>query len=165
MTQAECADTAPRPCTSIPSRRSVLGGLATAALAGAAVLPVPAVAIVDPIFAAIERHREASERYSAAVEASAILASDDANFDPAAALTDETTDALIAIANDLIRTEPTTLAGVVALARHLAGLEEWEEPIVDRAAFDEANGARWRRVAMTTIASAVAKIQSAGVLS
>ena len=97
-------------------RRAVLGATAVA-LAGGAAVNLAAIAAakasgnpasdklsfaVDPIFALIERHREARVAYHADLE------NDD--------LHDEERDAMIAV----LQTPPTTLAGCAAALRYVA---------------------------------------------
>jgi hypothetical protein len=99
-----------------PTRRAIVAG-ATAMPAVAALPAIAGAAQPDPIFAAIAAHRTAW----AAVDAAAIRLDDEgapqekeeAELRPLSDVEDEAQTALI-------DTEPTTMAGVVALLRHLA---------------------------------------------
>jgi len=89
------------------SRRSVLKGMPVAAVAASSALP--AIAQADPIFAAIERHKEAHKAY---------FKHDD--------LTDEEADAEVAACEQLLETIPTSKEGIRAalewLIRYEAGM-------------------------------------------
>ncbi|MDH2341523.1 hypothetical protein [Bradyrhizobium sp. SSUT77] len=119
-----------------------------AALAGLAVLPValPGAAAVgtDPIFAVIECHRELSAHYEAATSVSAKL-SEGPEFDAADAVSGERSHALHCHAAVLIRSEPTTIAGVNALIHYVGGLRQWEVPADDG----------WHQVLLGTLADAL----------
>lgn len=91
------------------SRRAVLAGaVALPALAAPAALA--AVSDVDPIFAAIERHRAAEAAHCAACEA----ADDDT-------MTEETADPVLC---ELVVMTPTTVAGCAALLLYCAKIIE-----------------------------------------
>lgn len=107
-----------------PARRRFLAQGAVTAAGGAAfglALPLSGSAqspsqVPDPIYAAIERHRELSAGYDAAVSVSAKL------FDePECDATEEVTDAactdLLDFAGRLVCSQPATLAGAIALLR------------------------------------------------
>ncbi|WFT95080.1 hypothetical protein QA633_43705 [Bradyrhizobium barranii] len=119
-----------------------------AALAGLAVLPValPCAAAVgsDPIFVVIAYHRGLSAQYDAATSVSAKL-SEGPEFDAADAVSGERSQALHGHAAVLIRSEPTTIAGVNALIHYVAGLRQWEVPADDG----------WHQVLLGTLATAL----------
>ncbi|MCP3367748.1 MULTISPECIES: hypothetical protein [Bradyrhizobium] len=81
----------------------------------------------DLIFVVIERHRELSAHYDAALSVSAKL-DGGAGFDAADEISSQRNDALAEHANVLIRSAPTTIAGVIALTRYVGSLREWELP-------------------------------------
>ena len=87
-----------------------------AVLADAAALPalsLPAIALsaqVDPIFAAIERHRKTEAAFAASSEGSGNCSDE---------LCDKSSDAYVA----LVKMTPATLAGCAALLRHLEAHE------------------------------------------
>jgi hypothetical protein len=120
----------------IQSRRALLAGapavaaavLAAGTVYNAVVLGIERTAEPDPILAVIAEHRTAVEEYNRAVMVSGAMRgygpNKDARYDAAHAATNEalyrTEDALW----DVLTTQPTTLAGVVALLAHV-GLPEW----------------------------------------
>ncbi|WP_354124585.1 hypothetical protein [Bradyrhizobium sp. LA6.10] len=99
---------------------------------------------MDPIFNVIERHRELSARYDAATSVSAKL-SEGPEFDAADAVSGERSQALHRHAAVLIRSEPTTIAGVNVLIHYVAGLRQWEVPADDG----------WHQVLLGTLADAL----------
>jgi hypothetical protein len=136
MTQAKTRLSTPPTSTSAlpadPSRRGFLAQAAVAAAAGAALgmaLPLPGSAqspasVQDPIYAAIERHRELSARYDAAVGISGSLV-EGPEFDAADQVTGAACTALLDFADSLVCSAPTTLAGAIALLRYAAALQDW----------------------------------------
>src|SRR5262249_48541562 len=101
------------------SRRTVLAGAVTVPALSISGIAVGSP-LVDPIFAAIERHRLANDRVDAAValaersgwateENRAVVETDEIWWQSLTAL---------------IKTEPTTLAGVAALLEHVLKLDE-----------------------------------------
>lgn len=139
MTQADRVLSTPPINTSAlpadPTRRGFLAQAAVAAAGGAALgvtLPLPGSAqspsqVRDPIYAAIERHRELSTRYDAAVAVSAKLF-DGPEWEAAEKITDAACAELFDFADNLVCSQPTTLAGVIALLRYAAAMQEWEMP-------------------------------------
>jgi len=126
---------------STATRRTALGALAAASLIPSTA--VEAAAPDDgPAYAAIERHRELSAAYDAASAISGKLP-DGPEFEAADAITCEKRHALITCVNELIRIQPRTLAGVTALVRYVADLEDWQVP------YDE----NWQKVFLTTLAN------------
>jgi hypothetical protein len=114
-----------------------------------------ALAGEDPIFPMIDLHRELSAQYTAAADTYCRLRSSDPEYDDAQALTHETGAALIDQADLLIRSEPTTVAGVLALMRYAAGWE-WHEKPADLEWDDE--GPSWEQLFLTTLADRLEKI-------
>jgi hypothetical protein len=155
----------PTPPTNTPidtNRRrflTVAAGASVASVGTLAVAAAPATApesaacAPDPIFAAIERHRELSAHYDAAVSISAHLPCGP-DFEAAEEITAERCHALLEHADALIRSEPTTIAGVIGLTRYVGSLEEWQTP-ADRCDMWEAS---WHRAFLGTLANALDKI-------
>ncbi|MEZ2145363.1 hypothetical protein AAE026_24195 [Bradyrhizobium sp. DN5] len=90
----------------------------------------------DLIFVVIERHRELSAHYDAALSVSAKL-DGGAEFDAADKISSQRNHVLAEHANVLIRSTPTTIAGVIALTRYVGSLREWELPDDDAWVFLE----------------------------
>jgi hypothetical protein len=134
-------------------------------LGALAVLPaMPAAAAAEPdrMIAVVERHREFSADCDAAVAISARMAVDDPEFEAADAITGERQDRLNDHAAILVRSEPTTLAGVVTLMRYVASLEEWQEPVDQDDSETEDAVAGWHQVLLSTLANAIEKISAMG---
>ncbi|MCA1363403.1 hypothetical protein I6F14_23660 [Bradyrhizobium sp. IC3069] len=98
----------------------------------------------DLIFVVIERHRELSAHYDAALSVSAKL-NEGPEFDAADKISSQRDHALAKHANVLIRSTPTTIAGVIALTRYVGSLREWELPDDDS----------WYRVFLEGLADAI----------
>ncbi|WP_036010811.1 hypothetical protein [Bradyrhizobium yuanmingense] len=117
----------------------------------------------DPIFAAIDRHRELSARLAAAMAVSTKLVNGP-EFEAADTVSGARAEDLKACGASLIRSEPATMAGAIALTRYLAGLGEWQMPTDDplaEASRDLSDD--WRRkVLLTTLANALDKISAKG---
>jgi len=75
----------------------------------------------------IERHRELLAHYDAALSVSAKLDSGP-EFDAADEISCQRNRALAEHGNVLIRSTPTTIAGVIALTRYVGSLQEWDLP-------------------------------------
>lgn len=138
------------------SRKPALAGLATVSVAWPAAATEP-----DPIFAAIERHRDLSAGYTAAVDVSSKLEAG-AEFDAADAIAGERCRSLMDHAEALIRLKPTTLAGAIALKRYFASLEEWQTPADHCEEGDTAAAADWHQMFLTTLAGALEKMMVQG---
>lgn len=98
----------------------------------------------DPIFVVIERHRELSAYYDAALSVSARL-EDEAEFNAADEISVQRNQVLAEHANVLIRSTPTTIGGVIALARYVGSVRDWELPDDDA----------WYRVFLEGLADAI----------
>ena len=98
----------------------------------------------DLIFVVIERHRELSTHYDAALSVSAKL-DGGPGFDAADEISTQRNHALAEHADVLIRSAPTTIAGVIALTRYVGSLREWELPDDDA----------WYRVFLEVLADAI----------
>lgn len=110
----------------IVTRRAVLPILAGPAVALAAGVAAPAEDPPDPVFALIEAHRSAFDAFSRAVdllEAAEKLPTDDHRLTVAQHLWDQTNDAEAAALDAVTSCRPTTLAGIVALARYVEAHE------------------------------------------
>ncbi|MCP3468066.1 MULTISPECIES: hypothetical protein [unclassified Bradyrhizobium] len=79
---------------------------------------------LDSIFDVIEHHRALSAQHDAAASISAKLV-EGPEFDVADAISEARRLALAEYADVLIHSKPTTLAGVIALSRYVAGLPPW----------------------------------------
>jgi hypothetical protein len=114
------------------TRRALLASapaVAAAVLAGTTVaLAIPRTGDVDPIIAAIAEHQAAAGEYRRAVMVSGAMRpggpNKDPGFDAASAATNDASDREQEALYDVLTTQPTTLAGVVALLAHV-GLPEW----------------------------------------
>ena len=170
MTQADRVHSTPPTNTSaLPvdaTRRGFLAQAAVAAAGGAALglaLPLPGSAgaaerVPDSIYAAIERHRELSADYTAAVDISSKL-EEGPEFEAADEISGDRCRDLLDHADALSRLEPTTLAGVIALMRYVANLEEWQTPR-DTDEFD-GTPTDWGKAFCTTVANALDRIGGA----
>lgn len=115
----------------------------------------------DPVFAAIERHRELSALADAAVAISAKFAGVSHDFEAADEVTSARNNDVDECAQALIRLEPTTMSGAIALTRYVACIGEWQMP-TDCPEWEETApdvSCDWRRqVFLTTLANALDKI-------
>lgn len=114
--------------------------------------------VPDSIYAAIERHRELSADYTAAVDISSKL-EEGPEFEAADEISGDRCRDLLDHADALSRLEPTTLAGVIALMRYVANLEEWQTPR-DSDEFD-GTPTDWGKAFCTTVANALDRIGGA----
>jgi hypothetical protein len=146
-------DTNRRRFLTVAAGASVASVGTLAAVAMPATAPDSAACAADPIFAAIELHRELSAHYDAAVSISGSLPCGP-EFEAAEEITAERCYALLDHASALIRSEPTTIAGVIGLTRYVGSLEEWQTP-ADRSDRWEAS---WHQAFANTLASALEAI-------
>ncbi|MCP3392082.1 hypothetical protein NLM27_25160 [Bradyrhizobium sp. CCGB12] len=112
--------------------------------------PPVAAAERDLIFVVIEKHRELSAHYDAAASVLAKLEGG-SEFDAADEISVQRNLALTEHANVLIRSTPTTIAGVIALTRYVASLRDWELPDDDG----------WHQVFLGGLADAIDEIAMA----
>jgi hypothetical protein len=134
-------------------------------LAGLAALPaaLPAAAATepDPIYAAIEKHRVLSADFDAALSISARLIGPE--FDAADAITSDANVKLLNHADILICSQPTSLAGVIALMRYASGLEQRQQPLdrrewnMEELAMDIPN---WHHAFLNSLTNAVEEISA-----
>jgi hypothetical protein len=112
--------------TNKQSRRAILAGAAS--IPALAIIPAAAVAAadVDPIFAAIERHREAEAAFAGAYDNDLIRNSKHSTpaTDALEARADELGDAANKLYVDLVGMTPASLAGCAALLRYLESREQ-----------------------------------------
>jgi hypothetical protein len=116
-----------RPNTPILSRRVALAGIAsTVALPTAAGIPTTAAATADPIFAAIERHKQTAAVWDVAVDVRSNFNDLDMSTDEQWEQRDELDDAVEdawapceQAGIDLVNTEPTTQAGIIAAIAYI----------------------------------------------
>jgi hypothetical protein len=158
MTQADRVHSTPPTNTSARhSRRSILGAIAGSAAAAGGIAAAeginlsantinvlapktPSKEIIpsqgiegDPIFAAIERHREACREHNEALdihmdfEEVGMTGAKLEKYNSLVAETDAAYDHLDDVGCDLINTKPTTLAGILALCRYISPLFEEED--------------------------------------
>ncbi|MGY4294612.1 hypothetical protein ACVWXN_002707 [Bradyrhizobium sp. i1.4.4] len=109
-----------------------------------------AQASTDPIFAVIERHRELTAHYDAAVSVSAKL-EEGAEFDAADEISGERSADLRDHANVLVQSKPTTIAGLIALSRYTASLREWQLP----------DDQGWHKIFLAALADAIDEVSTA----
>lgn len=111
--------------TTKQTRRTILAG--AAAFPALAIIPTTAVAAggVDPIFAAIEKHRQAEAAYTEMFDTDLIRNSKQSTPDTDAleARADELGDAANDLYVDLVTMTPTTPAGCAALLRYIEAHE------------------------------------------
>ena len=132
MTQADSVHSTPPTNTSAiddqqspakpRSRRSVLGAIAaaTAAVTVAGARPTDAAPAIDPIYAAIEKHKADGAAWDAVMNVRARY--DEADDDETQRLqdaADEAWEPCEDAAIELLNTSPTTLAGIVAAIRYI----------------------------------------------
>jgi hypothetical protein len=158
MTRADRVLSTPHTNTSALPVDQARRRLLTIATGGAIAAALPVAALAngpDAIFAAIERHRELSADYTAAVDISSKL-EDGPEFEAADAITGDRCGDLLDHADALILLEPTTIAGIIALMRYVASLEEWQTP-QDSVEFD-GQPPDWHKAFCTTVANALDRI-------
>src|SRR5450759_3740398 len=104
--------------TNKQTRRAVLAGAAS--FPALAIIPATAVAAagIDPIFAALERHRQIEAAYIAACYEPIDQAKEQAREDRVIKLCHRSSNAL----GELVAMTPTTLAGCAALLRYLEAM-------------------------------------------
>jgi hypothetical protein len=145
MTQAKRVHSTPPTNTPIDTRRRHFLSLAAGAAVAAAIpnaAPVAASAI-DPIYAVIERHKQAHAVHDAAASVRAdfydIHMSADQRKQLAAMeeAVDEAWEQREEAAIDLVNTKPTTLAGIVALCRYVGPLFDADGSLPDVIHWDD----------------------------
>lgn len=132
------------------TRRAILGS--AAALATATVANVAAISATrspDPILAAIDRHRRAYDAVSDAVARNPHLPDEEGN-----ALCDIECDRM----RDLLRTEPSTVAGAVAMLRYLSAEDVEFFTLMMERGTEEDEGAAVR-VLLQSVAAGLARIE------
>jgi hypothetical protein len=124
-----------------PTRRrflAVSAGASVASVGTLAVAAMPAATLtaartVDPIYAAIERHRNACREHNESIdihmyfEELGMTGAKLEEYKRLVAETDAAYDRLDDVGCDLINTKPTTLAGILTLCRYLSPLFEEED--------------------------------------
>jgi hypothetical protein len=145
------------------TRRAALAGVPAAAavvLAGGTVantvaLAIPRTADVDPIFAVIERHRVAVAEYNKAEAISGNIVGGSQDWKVTWAVTSAAMDRKADLLEAVLRAQPTTMAGVIALLEHLGQDEflgvDWGRDEHDRetllSTFNNCNRIEPRRLA------------------
>jgi hypothetical protein len=138
--------------------------LLTIAAGGAVAAAIPADdarAYADPIFAAIEAHRQAAKIFNEAVrvEFASYGKVTEAAYARLNETTKEATDECFAAGCALVTTKPTTMFGAVAMLRYLATVFDeagLESNIMPETVDDEA----WPCAVFRTLASALVQVQS-----
>ncbi len=109
------------------TRRGALGAIAaaTAAVTVAGARPADAAPAIDPIYAAIEQHRHTAKIWGSAVDAEACFPDRHMNNEQARQFEflqqarEAARDTLADAGVDLVTTEPTTLAGIIAAVTYV----------------------------------------------
>jgi hypothetical protein len=160
--------------TPIRSRRAVLAGIASAAaLPIAAAVPTTANATVDPIYAAIERHRDLAKPYDAAWKVRAYCKDfgtlTEAEQDRVRELNDATDAAhlpLEAAAMDLFNTHPTTRTGIITALFYMRIQHRNDGEHMIEGFLEDEDGERyidWRDAWLETLIQAVLHLDDAAV--
>jgi hypothetical protein len=146
MSQADISNTL------IRSRRAVLAGIASVA-----VIPsTAALAAVDPVYAAIERHKKLSIAYDHAVNHPAVGDSKHPEYEEKEVISGDACHALLDHAEQLFSFKPTTSAGVIGLLSYISTLNDWEMPGI----FSGETEVEGLKELCRSIASAFAGVQS-----
>jgi hypothetical protein len=171
MTQADSVHSTP-PTNTSPTRRNILGTIAGAGAVALTLPPARAAALgADPIYAAIERHKAASAVWDAAITIRAKFqdASDESKeqADKLQEAADEAWGSCEQAAIDLINTEPTTLAGIVAAIRYCIRQMADDGTFMPHGIeYDNGGDAQetmgWIDAWLDTLADAVAELDRAG---
>jgi hypothetical protein len=174
MAQADSVHSTPPTNTSARhSRRSILGGIAAAI---AAATPATAgVAEPDPIFAAIERHRDLAKPYDAAWKVrgrcrdfGTLTEEEEAHVLKLNDAVDEAHLPLEAAAMDLFNTEPTTCAGIIAALFYMRIQHRNDGEHMIQGRLEDEDGERyidWRDAWLETLTQAVVQLDDAAVRS
>jgi hypothetical protein len=148
--------------TTIPTRRALLVGapaVAAGALAVAGIANTVAIGMskadVDPVFALIEDHRAAVAEYNRAEAVSGAIVMGRDEWEAAWAVTCAAMDRSGDLLEALLRAEPATMAGAIALLNHLVQNEylgvDWGGDEDDRqtllSTFNDSNCIERRRLA------------------
>jgi hypothetical protein len=182
MTKADSVLSTPPTNTSAKqSRRSILGAIAAgsiATLASTIAEPVSTAAAgspPDPIYAAIELHRDLAKTYDAAWKVRA-------NFNDFGEMTEQekaqlrqfndATDAahlpLEAAALDLFNTEPTTHAGIITALFYMRIQHRNDGEHMIRGSFEDEDGERyidWRDAWLETLIQAILQLDNAALMT
>jgi hypothetical protein len=111
----------------------------------------------DPIFAVIEHHRALSDRYTAAINQHSDF-EDGPLDDKASEIVDEACEDLLDFCDDrLVRSEPTTFAGLVGFIRYIRTLEEWQTPRSDVLSYNKQTPSGWFCELCRTLENAIAR--------
>lgn len=114
----------------------------------------------DPIYGIIEQLRELSARYDAAVSVSGAL-QEVPKFDAAEEVTAAACTDLLDFADSLVCSQPTTLAGLIVLLRHVAAMQEWEIPRDLEVSGEDGELTDWTRTFLAKVARALEQIGGA----
>jgi hypothetical protein len=156
------------------SRRSVLGAIAaaTAAVTVAGARPAGAAPAVDPIYAAIERHKDLAKAFDAVWKLRAHCKDFGTLTEAEKARVRELNDAtdaaglpLEAAAMDLFNTAPTTHAGIIAALRYMRIQNGDDGEHMIQGWLEDGDGERyidWIDAWLDTIADAATELDLAG---
>jgi hypothetical protein len=180
MAKATCVFSTPPTNTSARhSRRSILSAIAGSAAAAGSVaalaLPTAKASEADPIYAAIERHKDLAKTYDAVGEGRAHCKDfgtlTEAERDRIRELNDATDEAhlpLEAAAMYLFNTHPTTRAGIITALFYMRIQHRNDGEHMIRGWLEDEDGERyidWRDAWLETLTQAVLQLDDAQVLS
>jgi len=174
MTQADSVHSTPPTNTPVDTNRrrflsAAASGAVAAAIPAAALAAAPAV---DPIFAAIDAHRQAVAAHDAITDVRAAF--DDVNMDQQkkqlavlAAAVDKAWDSLEDVGINLVNNKPTTVAGILALCRYVEPLlnERGTVNLPEDIHWDDDTRSSAGGALMNAIAVSIKAIIQKGVLS
>ena len=175
MTQADRVLSTPPTNTPIDTKRRrflsvAAGGAIAAAIPAAALAAAP---VIDPIYAAIDKHQQAVAAHDAATDIRAAFNDVDMNDEQRTELAalesvvDGAWDRLEDAGITLVNTDPTTLAGIVALYRYVEQLlnERGTVNLPEEIHWDDDTHSSAGGALVNVIAVAVKAIVHKGVLS
>ena len=100
------------------NRRTILAAGTTTAMAAIPMASVGATTC-DRVFAAIEKHRQALAAFKLATHVQGALYCSDPKHDAAEKESNDASDVMDEVAIELLNTEPSSIAGVIALLRYI----------------------------------------------
>jgi hypothetical protein len=171
MTQADRVHSTP-PTNSSPTRRNILGTIAAAGASALTLAPARAArSAVDPIYAAIERHRVCAAKHEAAWKVRARFDDCRMNDEQKRQLKiledaiEAAWEPCEAAGIDLFNTAPTTPAGIVAAIRYIQIQHRNEGEHMPRGEMEAADGTDcgdWLECFLDTLADAAAALDQSG---
>ena len=175
MTQADSVHSTP-PTNTSPTRRNILGTIAAAGATALTLTPARAAALgTDPIYAAIERHRDLAKAFDAVWKLRGRCKDfgtlTEAEKERVRELNDATDAAglpLEAAAMDLFNTHPTTRTGIITALFYMRIQHRNDGEHMIRGRFEDEDGERyidWRDAWLETLIQAVLQLDDAAVQS